>query len=266
MERLRAHGALALPKCGARLTRAPSCRVQYVEGTPLNRLAGEMEARGIKPGSPESKLAGRRILEQLTLAFGRMMLGAGFIHGDPHPGNIFVQEGAKVALIDCGQVKQISTTYRLQLAEAILLVNEWQESGGSPALVAQAQEKMAQFGVTFVEDAPPEAAPALALLLFGDPDTPMPAGFSHDELSPNSPIKQISSFPQVEDSDVAAYCNSEAPIKRRSRRSGCCSAVAYRYVTVTGAGAARPRDHPDQGDLEEARHQVAARLKVERRG
>ena len=56
---------------------------------------------------------------------------------------------------------------------------------------------MAQFGVTFVEDAPPEAAPALALLLFGDPDTPMPAGFSHDELSPNSPIKQIASFPQA---------------------------------------------------------------------
>ena len=69
--------------------------MEYVEGTPLNRLASEMEARGIKPGSPESKLAGRRILEQLTLAFGRMMLGSGFIHGDPHPGNIFVQPGAK---------------------------------------------------------------------------------------------------------------------------------------------------------------------------
>ena len=37
----------------------------------------------------------------------------------------------------------------------------------------------------------------IALLLFGDPDTPMPAGFSHDELSPNSPIKQIASFPQA---------------------------------------------------------------------
>ena len=30
-----------------------------------------------------------------------MMLGAGFIHGDPHPGNIFLMEGARVALIDC---------------------------------------------------------------------------------------------------------------------------------------------------------------------
>ena len=78
--------------------------MDLIPGTPLNRLAGEMEKRGIKPGSPESKLAGKRILTQLTEAFGRMILGAGFIHGDPHPGNIFVMEGARVALIDCGQV------------------------------------------------------------------------------------------------------------------------------------------------------------------
>jgi len=170
--------------------------MDYIEGTPLNRLAGVMEARGIKPGSPESKLAGRRILQQLSDAFGRMMLGAGFIHGDPHPGNIFVQEGAKVSLIDCGQVKQISTEYRLQLAEAILLVNEWQETGGSPKLIEAAQRKMDQFGVTFVEGAKPEAAAALALLLFGDPDAQMPGGFSNQELSADSPIKAIASFPQ----------------------------------------------------------------------
>jgi predicted unusual protein kinase regulating ubiquinone biosynthesis (AarF/ABC1/UbiB family) len=170
--------------------------MDFVEGTPLNRLQSVMEAKGIKPGSPESKLAGRRILLQLTEAFGRMMLGAGFIHGDPHPGNIFVQEGAKVALIDCGQVKQISTDFRLQLAEAILLVNRWTEEGGSAELVALAQEKMAGFGVTFAEDAKPEAAAALALLLFADPDVEMPAGFSSAELSADSPIKAISSFPQ----------------------------------------------------------------------
>jgi len=125
-----------------------------------------------------------------------MMLGAGFIHGDPHPGNIFVQPGAKVALIDCGQVKQISTEYRLKLAEAILLVNEWTETGGSPALIAKAQEKMAGFGVTFSEDAKPEAAAALALLLFADPDIEMPGGYTSAELSDTSPIKAIASFPQ----------------------------------------------------------------------
>ena len=85
--------------------------MDYIPGTALNRLSATLKERGIEPGSPESELAGRRILTQLTEAFGRMMLGAGFIHGDPHPGNIFVMEGARVALIDCGQVKQISTEY-----------------------------------------------------------------------------------------------------------------------------------------------------------
>ena len=176
--------------------------MDFVEGTPLNRLQDKMKERGIEPGSPESILAGKRILTQLTEAFGRMMLGAGFIHGDPHPGNIFIQEGAKVALIDCGQVKQIPTDYRLRLAEAILLVNEWNEPQDSKSrrsdgeLIQIAMEKMAGFGVTFSEDAKPEVGVALALLLFGDPDAPMPGGFSSAELSASSPIKQISSFPQ----------------------------------------------------------------------
>ena len=101
------------PLCAIRIARASRSRIRHTrsvpppsrQGTPLNRLSAEMEKRGIVPGSPESKLAGRRILSQLTEAFGRMILGAGFIHGDPHPGNIFVQEGGKVALIDCGQVR-----------------------------------------------------------------------------------------------------------------------------------------------------------------
>ena len=42
-----------------------------------------------------------------------------------------------------------------------------------------------------------QAAAALALLLFGDPEAPMPGNFSSVELSANSPIKCIASFPQA---------------------------------------------------------------------
>ena len=106
--------------------------MDYIPGTALNRLSATLKERGIEPGSPESELAGRRILTQLTEAFGRMMLGAGFIHGDPHPGNIFVMEGARVALIDCGQVKQISTECAAQF---------WRNSG---AILAQFWRNSAQ--------------------------------------------------------------------------------------------------------------------------
>lgn len=49
--------------------------MDFVEGVPLNRLAAKMEEKGIKPGSLESKLAGRRIIDSLVSAFGRMIFG-----------------------------------------------------------------------------------------------------------------------------------------------------------------------------------------------
>lgn len=55
--------------------------MDFVPGVPLNRLSEIMKEKGIVPGSPESKLAGRRILDSLAVAFGRMIFGAGFLHG-----------------------------------------------------------------------------------------------------------------------------------------------------------------------------------------
>lgn len=55
--------------------------MDFVEGVPLNRLKETMKKKGIESGTPEAKLAGRRILDSLSLAFGRMIFGSGFIHG-----------------------------------------------------------------------------------------------------------------------------------------------------------------------------------------
>ena len=63
--------------------------MDFVEGVPLNRLSETMKEKGIEKGSPESKIAGRRILDSLAIAFGRMIFGSGFIHGDPHPGYVW---------------------------------------------------------------------------------------------------------------------------------------------------------------------------------
>lgn len=68
----------------------------------------------------------KRLLTSLTEAFGRMIFGAGFVHGDPHPGNIFIMDGGQVALIDCGQVTRLTLLgvlgKRLREAESKL---EW---------------------------------------------------------------------------------------------------------------------------------------------
>jgi aarF domain-containing kinase len=174
--------------------------MDFIEGIPLNRLQETMKERGIEPGSPESKIAGRRILDSLALAFGRMIFGAGFIHGDPHPGNIFVGEGASVSLIDCGQFKALPRQQRLQLAELVLAVDEYQRGSDEERPVAT--KKLAGlvrgFGVTFLEGKQDDddLACAVALLLFGNADQELPGGYSTNELSDMSPIKQVASFPQ----------------------------------------------------------------------
>jgi len=174
--------------------------MDFVEGVPLNRLQQTLEEKGIEPGSPESKLAGRRILSSLSSAFGRMIFGAGFIHGDPHPGNIFIGEGGKVSLIDCGQFKALPRTQRVQLAELILAVDAFQKSEGDE--YDKAKAKLAglirAFGVRFMEESEEDddLAAAVALFLFGDADRELPGGYSTNELDEKSPVKLIASFPQ----------------------------------------------------------------------
>jgi hypothetical protein len=46
-------------------------------------------------------------------------------------------------------------------------------------------------GVDIEEGAGDECAAAVALLLFGDPGVPLPGGYSSQELSSESPLKQV---------------------------------------------------------------------------
>ena len=204
--------------------------MDFIPGTPLSKLNEEMTKRGLSADSDEAKLLGRKLLVSLTEAYGRMIFGTGFIHGDPHPGNIFVLPGGRdVALIDCGQVKQITWSFRTRLAAVVLLVADFLAASDGPSLspareqlVPQLAAAVRAFGVTFVpglggtSTPPPESASpeekrahaakrqqaedecgaATALLLFGTPDVDLPGGYSHVELSAESPIKQVLSFPQ----------------------------------------------------------------------
>ena len=116
-------------------------------------------------------------------------------------GNIFIGEGGKVALIDCGQFKALPRTQRVQLAKLILQVDEYQKAEGEDE-ANKAKAKLASlirdFGVKLMpeHENDDDLAAAIALFLFGDSDRPLPGGYSTSELDDMSPIKLIASFPQ----------------------------------------------------------------------
>lgn len=55
--------------------------MEFVDGVALSKLGSEMEKRGVKAGSPESILFGRKLLTSLTEAYASMIFGSGIIHG-----------------------------------------------------------------------------------------------------------------------------------------------------------------------------------------
>ena len=78
--------SLTIPRSVPGLVSRRVLVMDFIPGTPLSRLREEMEARGLKSDGPESQLLGQKMLRSLTEAYGRMIFGTGFIHGDPHPG------------------------------------------------------------------------------------------------------------------------------------------------------------------------------------
>lgn len=210
--------------------------LEYIQGRPLSKIAKEIsEAQQLKENSVATSssssssssddddtisaddkkiLFGNKLLTSLTDAYSNMIFGSGIIHGDPHPGNIFVlDDKAEICLLDCGQFKQITTGQRIGLAKLIVLVNKWEQQNTKVLdadadqlayekvklkdLTKQLANGVKSFGVIFKESPKStEAAAAVAILLFGNSDTPLPGGFVQGELDTNSPIAQVQEFPQ----------------------------------------------------------------------
>lgn len=189
--------------------------MDYLEGVPLSRAAEEMLKRGIDPGSPEAQLFGRKLLRSLTDVFGRCILETGFFHADPHPGNIFVLDDGRIGLIDFGQVKQIGGRARETLSKVMLALDE-RESDTNPPDLERIGNLALELGVELADDAPAEGPAAVAMWLFDGSVETLPGGYEKGELSPNSPVKALKSFPQ----DLVLVGRSSILIKGLSNRLG----------------------------------------------
>ena len=112
-----------------------------------------------------------------------------------------LQDG-RVGLIDFGQVKQIGGRNRETLSRVMLALAE-RTSDSDPAQLAAISKLALELGVRLVDDAPIEGPAATAMWLFDGAVRELPGGFDINELSPDSPVKVLKSFPQAR---CCGYC------------------------------------------------------------
>lgn len=70
------------------------------------------------------EIDGEELAEELFRAYLHQILVDGFYHADPHPGNIFLTEDGKIALIDLGMVGHISEDLQSKLIRLLIAISE----------------------------------------------------------------------------------------------------------------------------------------------
>jgi predicted unusual protein kinase regulating ubiquinone biosynthesis (AarF/ABC1/UbiB family) len=80
--------------------------MERVVGTKVDRLQ-TLFASG--------RLSFHQLMETLSGLYLRMMMVDGFLHADPHPGNILVEEDGTIVLLDWGMVEQVPRWVREQI-------------------------------------------------------------------------------------------------------------------------------------------------------
>jgi len=102
-------GRVRAPRIHESLTRRRVLVMEWVDGDKVDRLGARFAA---------GQLDFRELMETLTEIYLRMLLVEGFVHADPHPGNILVQKDGTIVLLDWGMAFQLARSTR----EAILRV------------------------------------------------------------------------------------------------------------------------------------------------
>ncbi|MPZ22522.1 MAG: hypothetical protein GEU28_03065 [Dehalococcoidia bacterium] len=76
--------------------------MNFVDGVKATDAVA-LKERGVTP---------TQVMDLVIDAYMRQILINGFFHGDPHPGNIFVQPGPRLVLLDFGLCKELSADFR----------------------------------------------------------------------------------------------------------------------------------------------------------
>lgn len=67
---------------------------------------------------------GRQLADQVFRAYLQQIFVDGFFHADPHPGNVFLTDDGRIALLDLGMVDRISPILQERLLQLVLGITE----------------------------------------------------------------------------------------------------------------------------------------------
>jgi predicted unusual protein kinase regulating ubiquinone biosynthesis (AarF/ABC1/UbiB family) len=113
-DNLKQFSRIHVPRPVADYTTRSVLTMQFVEGTKITEL------------SPLARLDidGEGLAEELFKAYLKQVLVDGIFHADPHPGNIFLTDDGRVALLDLGMVGHIAPTMQEELIKLLLAISD----------------------------------------------------------------------------------------------------------------------------------------------
>src|SRR3954454_12412410 len=113
-EQLENFERLVVPEPIADYSTARVLTMEYVHGRKVTDLTplGRME------------FDGDGLAEEMFRAYLEQILVNGFFHADPHPGNVFLTDDYRIALIDLGMVGRIMPSLQEQLLQLLLAIAE----------------------------------------------------------------------------------------------------------------------------------------------
>ena len=106
-------GRVRIPRVYDEHTRRRVLVMEFCSGTKIDRLQDRFES---------GELDFRNLMETLTGLYLRTMMVDGFLHADPHPGNLLVQEDGRIVLLDWGMMLRVPKWTRESILNLALAV------------------------------------------------------------------------------------------------------------------------------------------------
>lgn len=115
-QKLRAFPRIIVPQPIEDYTTGRVLTMEYIGGQKVTKL------------TPLARIDidGEGLAEELFRAYLQQILVDGFFHADPHPGNVFITDDHRIALLDLGMVARIGPSLQDKLLKLLLAISEGQ--------------------------------------------------------------------------------------------------------------------------------------------